>query len=313
MLLSRRLDERVWELHKGREIEFHHSSIGHEAAQVGTAFAIDRQRDWIVPYYRDLALLLTLGLSPREYMLSLMGKEEDPISGGRQMPSLWSLRRLNVVSTSPVAAAQIPHAVGIAMAIQRSDQDRIVLASCGEGATSSGDWYEAVNWAAVQRLPVVFLVQNNRYSISTPQKQQMAVAATADKARGLGLPGVSIDGSDVSAVFRTVGEAVQRARAGEGPALVEVRTYRITPHSSDDDDRLYRSKDQVTRGRKRDPLDLTRVVLEEAGALSPHTHTHMETRALEIVEDAVTTARSAGEPQPEAGTRPVFAEDIPLA
>jgi 2-oxoisovalerate dehydrogenase E1 component alpha subunit len=310
MLLSRRLDERAWELHKTREIGFHHSSIGHEAAQVAAANAIDRKRDWVAPYYRDLALVLTLGLSPRDFVLGLMGKADEPSSGGRQMPSMWSLRSLNILSISPVAAAQIPQAVGVALGIQRSGEERIVLASCGEGAASAGEWAEAVNWAAVQRLPVVFLIQNNRLALSTPQEAQMAVASPADKARGLGLPGVAVDGLDLQAVYRAVKEASDRARNGGGPALVEARTWRITPHSTDDDDRLYRSQAEVEKARMRDPVQLARTALESSGVLSPHTQAHMENRAFEIVEDAVTFARNAPDAQPGAGARPVYAEDV---
>jgi 2-oxoisovalerate dehydrogenase E1 component subunit alpha len=310
MLLSRRLDERAWELHRGREIAFHHSSIGHEAAQVGAAFAVQRQRDWVAPYYRDLALLLTLGLTPREFMLNLMGKADDPVSGGRQLPSLWSLRRINVLSNSPTNAAQISHAVGVALAMRLGGADGVVLAVSGEGATSAGEWYESVNWAAVERLPVVFFVENNRYAISTPVERQMAVASVSDKARGLGLPGVAIDGQDVLAVYGAVKAAIDRAREGGGPALVEARTFRVPPHSSDDDDRLYRSRQEVQKGRTRDPLLILRAVLEKAEALSPQTSTHMESRALEIVEDAVAFARQAPYPTPASASGPVYFEEI---
>src|SRR3972149_4935623 len=194
MVLSRRLDERAWVLHRQGKIAFHISGIGHEAAQVGAAFALQRGQDWVVPYYRDLAMLLALGLSPREFALGLMGKKGEPSSGARQMPSHWSLRRANVVSHSSPVATQTPHAWAIALGIKMSGDTAVVLTSIGEGSTSQGEWYEGVNWAAVPKLPGIFLVENNNYAISVRQEMQMAVAGAAGKAAGLGLPGGSVDG-----------------------------------------------------------------------------------------------------------------------
>ena len=168
LLLSRRVDERAWVLHRQGKIAFHISGIGHEAAQVGAAFAIRRGEDWVAPYYRALALLLCLGYTPRDFMLSLMGKAEEPSSGGRQMPSHWSYRKANVVSHSAPVATQNVHAAGIGLGIKLRGEDKVLITSIGEGSTSQGEWYEAVNWAAVHRLPVIFIVQNNQYAISVP-------------------------------------------------------------------------------------------------------------------------------------------------
>ncbi|NTU75379.1 MAG: thiamine pyrophosphate-dependent dehydrogenase E1 component subunit alpha, partial [Anaerolineaceae bacterium] len=241
LLLSRRLDERAWVLHRQGKIAFHISGIGHEAAQVGAAFALRRGYDWIAPYYRDLALMLAVGYTPAEFMLSLMGKKGEPNSGGRQMPSHWGLKRANVVSHSAPVATQCVHAAGIGLAIKLRKENKVVFTTLGEGSTSQGEWYEAVNWAAVHKLPVVFMVQNNMYAISEPTSKQMAVPSAADKACGLGLRGISVDGTNVFETYDVMQEAVDRARNGEGPSLIEARLYRITPHSSDDDDRSYRS------------------------------------------------------------------------
>ncbi len=308
MLLARRVDERAWELFRQEKIAYHMSGIGHEAAQVGAAYAIERGLDWVVPYYRDMALMFALGLTPREFMLGLFAREGDPSSGGRQMPNLWSLERANVISISSSLGSQTAHAVGLALGIRSSGEERVVLACCGEGAAATGEWYEAVNWAAVQRLPVVFVVENNLYAVSLRQEKQMAVDGVAAKTRGLGLPGQTVDGTDFLAVYRIVKEAVDRARAGEGPALVETRLYRITPHSSDDDDRTYRARAEVEAGRKRDPLLLARTYLEAENVLAPRTNTRMELKATEIVEEAVQYAESAPEPAPEAAAGPVYAE-----
>lgn len=310
LLLSRRLDERAWMLHRQGKIAFHISGIGHEAAQVGAAFAIRRGEDWVAPYYRDLALLLCLGYTPRDFMLSLMGKAEEPSSGGRQMPSHWSYRPANVVSHSAPVATQNVHAAGIALGIKLSGDDKVVITSIGEGSTSQGEWYEAVNWAAVHRLPVIFIVQNNQYAISVPPERQMAVLSAADKACGLGLDGIQVDGTDVFQVYEVMSKAVEKARQGLGPTLVETRTYRITPHSSDDDDRSYRSRAEVEENKKRDPLLVARTLLEEAGLLSAEALAEMEARAKSIIEDAVQYATAAPYPRAEDAAFPVYVEDI---
>ena len=309
MLLSRRLDERAWELHRHRKIAFHLSSIGHEAAQVGAAYALERGKDWVVPYYRDLTLMLALGLTPREYLLSLMARADDPASGGRQMPNLWSLKRARVISQSSSVGAQTSQAVGIALGIKMRLEERVVLTTAGEGATTAGEWYEAVNWAATQQLPVIFLVENNQYALSVHQKGQMAVDNVADRARGFGLPGRVVDGTDFLAVYRVVKEAVDRARSGGGPSILEAKTYRITPHSSDDDDRAYRRQEEVEAFRKRDPLLLARTYLETQSILAPRTNTRMESKARDIVEDAVRFAEVSEDPSAESAAYPVFHED----
>jgi 2-oxoisovalerate dehydrogenase E1 component alpha subunit len=309
MLMSRRLDERAWKLHRDGRISYHVSCIGHEAVQVAAAFALQRGHDWVVPYYRDLALMFTLGLTAREYMLSLMAKRDDVSSGGRQMPAHWNIKRANVVSHSSSAGSQTSHAVGIALGIKMEGGEQIVLATCGEGATSQGEWYGAVNFAAVKALPVVFLVENNRYALSTPQEAQMAVEDVADKAKGLGLMGVTVDGTDLIAVYEVVSEAVERARRGQGPTLVEAKVHRITPHSSDDDDRTYRTRKEVENARRKDPLLLARRKLEKEGLLSVTMQAKMEAKAKDLIEDAVEFASEAPLPSPEDAAIPVYAED----
>lgn len=310
MLLSRRIDERAWVLHRQGKIAFHISGIGHEATHVGSIFALQRGEDWVVPYYRDLAMLLALGLTPREFMLGLLGKREDPSSGARQMPSHWSLRRANVVSHSSPVATQTSHAAGIGLGIKMKGDDAIVLTSVGEGSTSQGEWYEGVNWAAIHQLPVIFLVENNVYAISVRQEKQMAVEDVADKAAGLGLPGVKVDGLDLMAVYEAVKAAADRARAGDGPTLVEAKVVRMTPHSSDDDDRSYRSKEEMENLKTRDPLDLFQKSLQEAGLLSEDKESEIEERAKQAVTDAVEYAQEAPYPEESEAEYPVYAEDV---
>lgn len=310
MLLSRRIDERAWVLHRQGKIAFHISGIGHEATHVGSIYALQRGHDWLAPYYRDLAMLLALGLTAREFMLGLMGKREDPSSGARQMPSHWSLRRANVVSHSSPVATQTTHAAGIALGIKMKGDDAVVLTSVGEGSTAQGEWYEGVNWAAIHQLPVIFLVENNVYAISVRQEKQMAVEDVADKAAGLGLPGVKVDGLDLMAVYEAVKTAVDRARAGEGPTLIEAKVVRMTPHSSDDDDRTYRSKEEMEGLKKRDPLDIFRESLRESGLLGEQVEAEMEARAKSTVSDAVEYAQEADYPDDSEAEHPVYAEDV---
>lgn len=310
MLLSRRLDERAWVLHRQGKIAFHISGIGHEAAQVGAAFALKRGHDWVTPYYRDLALLVCLGYTPRDFMLALMGKSGEPTSGARQMPSHFSLRAANVVSHSAPVATQTVHAAGIGLAIKMNQEDKVVLSTIGEGSTSQGEWYEGVNWAAVHHLPVIFMVQNNRYAISVRPEQQMAVKSAADKACGLGLSGRVVDGTNVFEVYQEVLQAVNDARSGLGPTLIEAQLYRITPHSSDDDDRTYRSREEVEEHKKRDPLLVARTLLEAEGILTAALAEEYETRAKEAVDEAVRFAEQAPFPAVEEGMYPVYAEEI---
>ena len=265
MVLSRRLDERTWILHRQGKIAFHISAIGHEAAQVGAAMALRKGDDWVAPYYRDLAMMIALGFTPKDFMLGVMGKKGDPNSGGRQMPSHWSMRRLNVISHSSVVGTQAVHAAGIGFAMKLRGDDAVVLSSIGEGSTSQGEWYEAVNWAAIHQLPVIFMVENNLYAISVRQEKQMAVEKVADKAAGLGLPGVTVDGLDAISVHQAVSEAAERARSGDGPTIVETMVNRMTPHSSDDDDRSYRPREELEAQKAQDPVHLQRDKLLAAG------------------------------------------------
>lgn len=307
MLRSRRLDERAWTLHRQGKIAFHISAMGHEGTQVGAAFALRRGYDYVVPYYRDLALVLALGYTARGFCLGLFGKQGEPSSGGRQMPSHFGLRSANIVSISAPVATQVPHAAGIALAIKLRGDDRVALTCIGEGATSQGEWYEGLNWAAVHKLPFICLVQNNIYAISEPVDRQMAVPNVADRASAFGMPGVIVDGNDVLAVYRVMKTAVERARAGEGPTLVEAKTYRVTPHSSDDDDRSYRTRDEVEQWKKRDPIILFARALESAGVLTPARKAELEAQAVAEVEDAVKFAQAAPYPDISVGAGGVYA------
>jgi 2-oxoisovalerate dehydrogenase E1 component alpha subunit len=207
-------------------------------------------------------------------------------------------------------ATQAPHASGIALGIKMDGEDAVVLTTIGEGATSQGEWYEAVNVAAIHKLPVVFLVENNQYAISVPQDKQMAVASAADKACGLGLPGIEIDGTQVYEVYDAIQEAVENARKGEGPSVIEAKMYRLTPHSSDDDDRSYRTREEVEAHKKQDPIVLTKQRLQEEGIMTEEEIEELEDKAKAEVDQAVEEAREAPYPKGEDAAKPVYAQEV---
>lgn len=309
MLLSRALDVRMFALNRQGRIPFMVPCQGHEGAQVGMVAALRPGRDFFALYYRDLATALAIGVTPRDIMLGAFARADDPACAGRQMPEHFSDRRLRIFTGSSSVGTQIPHASGIALASKLRGEDDLALASFGEGATSKGDFHEGVNFAAVQRLPVIFFCQNNGYAISERAERQMAVKSVADRAAGYGIPGVSVDGNDAIAVWRAVGEAAARARAGEGPTLIEARTYRVVPHTSDDDDRAYRSREEVAEWRRRDPIDRLKRFLEEERLLDAATDDQLRREVAEAVEEATGAAEAAPLPDPATLVRHVYAEE----
>ncbi len=309
MLLSRRLDERAWALHRQGKIAFHISGMGHEAAQVGAAFALNRGVDYVHPYYRDLALVLAIGVTPMDFMFSLFGKKGELSSGARQMPSHFGAKHLNIISGSSPVATQVPQAAGLAFAIKYRQQSglvdpndatqpRLAFTCLGEGSTSQGEWHEGMNWAGVHKLPFICMVQNNLYAISVKMDSQMGVANVADRASAYGVHGVWVDGNDIFAVYDVMREAVDRAYNGGGATLVEAKTYRPVPHSSDDDDRSYRTREEVEEWKKKDPLIRMQTTLLNEGILTKDLINEYENRARADVDHAQQAAENA--PYPEA-------------
>ena len=306
MVRARRTDERTWVLHRQGKIAFHISGIGHEAIQVGAAYAMRRGYDYAHLYYRDLAFAMALGYTPHEFMLSIFGKAGEPTSGARQMPSHFSSRARGMLSSSSPVATQVPQAAGAALACKLRGEDRVTVVTLGEGSTSEGDFYEGLNWAGVHKLPLVCVVQNNIYAISVPVHLQMAVPNVADRAPMFGIAGAIVDGNDVLASFRVMAEAIQRARTGGGATLVEAKTYRPVPHSSDDDDRTYRTRDEVEEWKRRDPILRFGAYLRARGLLDDETLDEIETRVRQEVDDAQAAAEAAPYPPAEDALFPVF-------
>jgi len=309
MLTARLVDEAAFRLNRQGKAPFVVPVSGHEGCQIGTAWALERGRDVWLPYYRDLGVVLVAGMTPYEVLLGLFAKADDPTSGGRQMPAHWSSRRLGIISGSSPIGTQIPHAAGIAYAVKYREEDAVVASWFGEGATSEGDWHEGLNFAGIHRLPVVFICENNRYAISVEQSKQMAVENVADRAAGYGFPGVVVDGNDVLACFAAMKEAVARARSGGGPTLIECKTYRFQPHTSDDDDRTYRSREEVENARLHDPVARFATYLTGQGLARNEEIASMAEEIKAELDVSIDKAWNAADPDPATLTRHVFSED----
>ncbi len=310
MLLAREINDRMLALNRQGRAAFAVPGTGHEAAQVGSAHALKHGVDWVLPYYRDTGVMVVLGMSAEEIMLGLFAKADDPSSGGRQMPSHWSYPQQRVITRSSVIAANLPHAAGVAYASKLRGLDEVAVAYFGEGATAEGDFHEALNFAAIHELAVIFFCENNGYALSESSEKQMSVRHVAERARGYDIQAATVDGNDVLAVYQEMRWSVEECRRGHGPKLIEATTYRIVPHSSSDDDRRYRPRAEVEDWARNDPIDRFRARLIEADTLTPG---EAEQWAVEVrleVDLAVEAAEGAPDPTPESALRHVFYEPI---
>ena len=307
--LARAVDERMWILNRAGRIPFVISGQGHEGAQVGIAWAFQRGHDWIAPFYRSIATCLTFGMSARDIMTAQYATASDPSSGGRQMPGHYGSHEHNLVSVSSPVATQLLHAVGIALAAKIRKTGQVAMASMGEGSSNQGDVHEGLNFAAIHKLPFVFVVENNGYAISVPAAMEVSVADVADRASGYGIPGVVVDGADVLACYAAARDAVARARAGEGPTLIEAKVTRLTGHSSDDQQTKYRTPEDLDSGRAHDPLPRFHGQLREAGVLTDEIEARLSAEIKAAVEDATEYAEHEPDPDPAFATRYVYAED----
>lgn len=309
MVLSRVLDERVYQLNRGGKAAIFGSAQGHEAAQVGAVRATDPARDHYLIYYRQLTAMLALGTTPLEMLLAFLAREGEPMSQARQFPLHGAHPRVDLFSFSNVVATQVPQGVGVALADKMRRSDAVTVVFFGDGAASQGDTHEGMNFAGIHRLPVVFFCENNRFAISVPLRKQMAIENISARAAGYGFPGLTVDGTDMIAVYEAVKEAVARARDGHGPTLVEAMVYRLLPHTTDDDHSRYLSKEEIDHMRRDgDPIPKSAKMLKERGLLTDSDESAVLAEARRVVNEATEKAEAAQFPPAGEMFKHVYAE-----
>jgi len=311
MLLARAVDERMWLMQRAGKIAFIISGQGHEGAQVGCSWAMRPGVDWMAPYYRSIAAAMTFGMSAEDIITAHLAKSDDVSSGGRQMPGHYGGARYNIVSLSSPVGTQVLHAVGIAMGAWVRGDDVVAMTQFGEGTSNQGEIHEAMNFAGVHRLPVIFVCENNGYAISVPLDRQVAGGSVAARAAGYGMPGVVVDGGDVLGCYAAAREAHERARRGEGPSLIEARVVRLTSHSSDDDQRRYREAAEVEALKERDPIPKFAIELRSAGVLTDEREEAIRAEVKAEVNEASKRAEARPEPTADDAHERVYAEPIP--
>jgi len=314
MVLSRRIDDKEIQLKRQNRIYFQISGAGHEAVLAAAGRLLRPGHDWFYPYYRDRALCLQLGVTPREMFLQAAGAADDPASGGRQMPSHWGHRRLQIVSQSSPTGTQFLQAVGCAEASRRLDpgSDAVVYVSGGEGATSEGEFWESLNAACLRRAPVLYLITDNRFAISTPVEVQTAGGSIS---RLVGsFPGLYVeeaDGCDVLASYAVLKRAIDRVRAREGgPALVHAHTIRPYSHSLSDDEKLYKTEAERAQEAARDPIANFEQVLVRSKAADPAFLVMMRDEVDREVDEAAQSALASARPDPSTVMRHLYSEEI---
>jgi len=288
MATTRAADLKALKLQRQGRMGTFAPSLGHEACQVGSAFAL-RPQDWVFPYFRDLGTYITLGFPLKNYYLYWMGNEE-----GMHIPA-----GLNIFTISVPVGSQLPHAVGCAMAMKYRKEQAAAIAYFGEGATSEGDFNEALNFAGVFKTPNVFVCFNNQYAISTPVRQQTAAKTIAEKAAAFGFTGIRADGNDVLAMYALTLEALEKARSGGGPTLIEAFTYRMGDHTTSDDASRYRAEQEVKDWSQRDPIERFRVYLREKGLWDEAFEAKIQKEAEDLINRAVAEAENTPPPRPE--------------
>ena len=307
LLCVRVIDDRMMRLQRQGRLGFYMKSIGEEATHLAV-YAL-RDDDWVFPSYREQGAWFWRGYTIEDYINQLYGNEKDPVRG-RQMPVHHSASWCNMVSISSPVGTQIPQAVGTAQAMKGQGTDSVALTYFGEGTSSTGEFHVAMNFAGVSRAPVVFLLRNHGWAISVPREKQTAAKTFASKAVGYGMPGIRVDGNDVLAVIQATREAVERARAGEGPTLIEALTYRVQGHSSSDDPSAYRDPAEPSEWEPRDPVNRYRAYLKNRGVWSEELESEITSRFNERITRAIKASGDLGPPPVETMFDDVY-EDLP--
>ena len=301
MLLSRAFDTKATALQRQGRFGVFSPVIGQEASVVGSAMAFEPRTDWLVPQYRELPAYLMWGFPLVKHILNLSG---NPVAG--RIPD-----GLKMLPTQVSLAAQLPHAVGLAWGLQIQGKEGVVVTYFGEGSSSEGDFHESCNLAGVTGAPIVFFLQNNQWAISTPRSFQSAARYFADRAAGYGFPGRVVDGNDLLAVYEVTKEAVDRARRGEGPTLIESITYRMSFHNTTDNPSRYQDPKDLEEARARDPIERIEAYLRERGMWSDEKAKEYRAVAAQEIEDALVEAQQAPRPEPAQIFENVFAELTP--
>jgi pyruvate dehydrogenase E1 component alpha subunit len=300
LVLSRTFDQRALSLQREGRIGTYPSILGQEAAQVGSAFALEKT-DWVFPSFRETGMHIAMGY-PLELLLRYWGGDER----GLRCPE-----GLNILPVCVSVGTHIPHAVGAAMAARYRKDRTAVVAYFGDGATSKGDFHEGFNLAGVFRPPVVFICQNNQWAISVPRGRQTAAATLAQKALAYGFEGIQVDGNDVFAVYEATRQALDKARSGGGPTFIECFTYRMSHHTTADDADRYRSGEEVAEWKKKDPIERLRLCMARKGTWSEEYGREVESRAKNMIDDAVRTAEGVEPPKPADILLTVFEKCTP--
>ncbi len=311
MNLSRTMDHKVMNILKQGKAFFHIAGAGHEATQIAFGLAMKKGVDWAFPYYRDMCFTLTLGIKPEDIFLSFLAKADDPFTGGRQMPCHWASKEFNIPTQSSPTGTQYLQAVGAALALKKKGINGVVYVSSGEGTTSQGEFHEAVNWASREKLPVVFVIQNNKWAISVPVQNQSAGKnySICEMTKGYeNLLRMEVDGTDFLHVNAAAQSAFKYARQGKGPALVEAHVVRLFSHSSSDDQKKYRPEDSLKEDLKKDPIVQFSNVLIEKGILTELAYEEFKKEITNHVNEAADWALKQEDPVPESALRFVFDE-----
>ena len=305
MKLSREFEERVSKLHlQGKILGGVYSGIGQEAILVGVCYGLTRE-DFIAPIHRDMGAFLVKGVDPKILMAQLMGKKTG-LSKGKDSFLHAGQLDLGVFGATSMLGGSLPVAAGAALKFKIKKEPHVAIAFFGEGASSRGDVHEAMNFAGVQKLPVIFVCENNFYAYSTPQSLQMAIEDVADRAPGYGFKGAVCSGNDLHAVIKVARAAIERARSGQGPTLIECKTYRQHGHSEHDSAK-YRTEDELIEWESRDPIPRFELYLEKKGYKFPQTKEEVTRKVKEIVDEAVKFAEESPYPEGKEALEDLYA------
>jgi len=297
MVRARHLERTGWDLVRQNRVHFAIASPGHEGVAAGYALAMDPARDYLAPHYRDVAALLYLGMPPLRPLSTLYGRSTG-VSRGRQPYGYWGWAAQRVLTASGPQPNHLTQGVGVALGSKFLGDGAVTWVTFGDGGASRGEFHEGLNFAAIHRCPVVFLCENNGYTQSVPLAQQSALPDIARRADAYGIPGVTVDGMDALAVYRAARTARHRAAAGEGPTLLEAKTYRYLPNTSNDDDRRYRDRAEVQAWLARDPVPGLARRLVELGALTEAEVARIDADAAAEIAAAAREAEAAPPPDP---------------